>query len=166
MRLDSNIERELGELVADEGLDLLATEVVGSGPKTVLRLIVDGPEGVSLDQCAAVSRQASAILDVSDPIAHTYTLEVSSPGLDRKLFSRDDFEQFTGRPVKIRMEPSFRAHRVVEGDLVGPDGDEVVIRTDSGDDISLPFDEIFEARLQVDWNHIMQKQKQKGKSRP
>ena len=102
------------------------------------------------------------------PSRTRYTLEVSSPGLDRKLFSRDDFEQFTGRPVKIRMEPSFRAHRVVEGNLVGPDGDEVVIRTDSGDDISLPFDEIFEARLQVDWNHIMQKQKQKqkGKSRP
>ncbi len=166
MRLDSNIEQELGELVADEGLDLVATEVVGSGSKTVLRLIVDGPDGVTLDQCAAVSRQASAVLDVSDPIQHTYTLEVSSPGLDRKLFDRSDFEKFAGRPVKIRMEPSFRTHRVVEGHLVGPDGDEVVIKTEGGEDVALPLDEIFEARLQVDWNHIMQKQKKKGKNRP
>ena len=163
MRLDSNIEQELGELVADEGLDLLATEMVGSGSKAVLRLIVDGPSGVTLDQCASISRQASAILDVSDPIQHSYTLEVSSPGLDRKLFDRSDFDKFTGRRVKIRMEPSFRTHRVVEGDLVGPNGDEVVIRTEGGEDVALPFDEIFEARLQVDWNHIMQK---KGKNRP
>jgi len=163
MRLDTNIEHELGDLVADEGLELLATEVVGSGSKTVLRLIVDGPSGVTLDQCASISRQASAILDVSDPIQHSYTLEVSSPGLDRKLFDRSDFEKFIGRQVKIRMEPSYRAHRVVEGDLVGPNGDEVVIRTEDGENVALPFDEVFEARLQVDWNHIMQK---KGKNRP
>ena len=163
MRLDSNIEHELGKLVADEGLDLLAAEMVGSGSKTVLRLIVDGPSGVTLDQCASISRQASAILDVSDPIQHSYTLEVSSPGLDRKLLDRNDFEQNTQYGVKIRMEPTFRTHRVVEGDLVGPNGDEVVIRTEGGEDVALPFDEIFEARLQVDWNHIMQK---KGKNRP
>ncbi len=162
MKLNADIEHELSELVADEGLKLLATEVAGSGSKTVLRLIVDGPEGVTLDQCAAVSRQASAILDVSDPIEHGYTLEVSSPGLDRKLFNRGDYERFTGHGVKVRMEPSFRTHRVVTGDLLGLDGDQIVVKTDSGENVVLPLDEVFEARLQVDWNHIMQK----GKSRP
>ena len=83
MKLDANLENELTELVADEGLELLATELVGSGPRTVLRLVIDGPSGVTLDECADISRQASAFLDVSDPIRHTYTLEVTSPGLDR-----------------------------------------------------------------------------------
>lgn len=162
MKLDATIERELKELVADEGLMLLATEVVGNGPKTVLRLVIDGPDGVNLDQCATVSRQASAILDVSDPIHHRYTLEVSSPGLDRKLYTRDDFERYAGSRVKVRMHPSYRTHRVVVGELVGLDGDQVLVTNESGDDVALPLEEVFEARLQVDWNDIMKK----GKSRP
>jgi ribosome maturation factor RimP len=162
MKLDPNIEKELGDLVADEGLDLVATEVSGNGPKTVLRLIVDGPEGVTVDQCASVSRQASAMLDVSDPIHHTYTLEVSSPGLDRKLYTREDFDRFAGSRVKIRMLPSFRAHRVVIGDLIDLVGDSVRIHTPTDGEISLPYDEVFEARLEVDWTDVMKK----GNSRP
>jgi len=162
MKLDSTVEMELGELVADEGLKLVATEVTGSGSKTVVRLIVDGPDGVNVDQCASVSRQASAILDVSDPIQHTYTLEVSSPGLDRKLYHRKDYERYLGRRITIRMEPSFRAHRVVVGDLIAIDGDAVRIRLDSEEEITLPYDEVFEARLEVDWTDVMKK----GKSRP
>jgi ribosome maturation factor RimP len=162
MRLDTTIEKELEDLVADEGLDLVATEVSGSGPKTVLRLVVDGPDGVTVDQCASVSRQASAILDVSDPIQHNYTLEVTSPGLDRKLYNRSDYEKFSGRRVKIRMKPSYRAHRVVLGDLLGLEDDAVHIRSDADGELSLPLDEVFEARLEIDWNDVMKK----GNSRP
>ena len=162
MKLDPTLQRELGELVADEGLTLLSTEVVGNGPKTVLRLVVDGPDGVTLDQCASVSRQASAMLDVEDPISHTYTLEVSSPGLDRKLYCPEDYQRFSGRTVKIRMEPSYRAHRVVVGTLNGMDGSSVEVTTADGERLSLPADQVFEARLEVDWKEIMKK----GKSRP
>jgi len=162
MKLDSTIEKELGELVADEGLDLVATEVTGSGPKTVFRLIVDGSDGVTVDQCASISRQASAILDVSGPIQHAYTLEVSSPGLDRKLYGREDYERFVGRRVKIRMEPSCRTHRMVVGELIAVDGDTVRVRNESDEEISLPYGEVFEARLEIDWTDVMKK----GKSRP
>jgi ribosome maturation factor RimP len=162
MKLDANLENELTELVADEGLELLATELVGSGPRTVLRLVIDGPSGVTLDQCADISRQASAILDVSDPIRHTYTLEVTSPGLDRKLYRRHDYTTFAGRAVKIKMDPSYRAHRTVVGELIGLEGDEVRLRTPAGDDVSLPYEHVVEARLEVDWQAVLKE----GKSRP
>ena len=162
MKLEESLERELSELVDDEGLELLAAELVGSGPRTVLRLVIDGPNGVTLDQCAEVSRQASAILDVSDPIRHAYILEVTSPGLDRKLYRRQDYDQFAGRTVKVKMEPSHRAHRVVVGELVGIVGNELRLRTPAGDVVSLPFDRVVEARLEVDWHAVLKE----GKSRP
>lgn len=162
MRLDEAVERELTELVSGEGLELLATEIQGSGPRMILRLVIDGPDGVGLDQCAEISRQASAILDVSDPIRHAYTLEVSSPGLDRKLYRREDFARFAGHSVKVRMEPSYRTHRVVVGELLGLEGEQVRLKIASGDEVLLPYDRVFEARLEVDWNAIMKE----GKTRP
>jgi ribosome maturation factor RimP len=161
MKLDQNLCDELADMVAAEGLELLATEVVGSGPKTVLRLVVDGPEGVGLDHCATVSRQASAILDVEDPIQYRYVLEVTSPGLDRKFYRREDYERFAGQRVRIRMKPSYREHRIVVGELKGLRDDSVQIVNDSGQDVHLRLDEIFETRLEVDWDAIMKE----GKSR-
>jgi len=162
MKLDERLENEFSALVADEGLELLAVEVVGTGPKTVLRLVIDGPDGVTLDQCSDVSRQASVVLDVEDPIQHAYTLEVSSPGLDRKLFSVRDYERFAGSRVKIRMQPSYREHRVVIGELLGIEDESVHLRLDSSEVVELPREAIFEARLEVDWNTVMKE----GKSRP
>ncbi len=161
MKLDDTAQEQLTAMVAEEGLELLATEVVGSGPQTILRLVVDGPDGVSLDKCASVSRQASAMLDVEDPIHHHYTLEVSSPGLDRKLYNVEDYKQYVGHRVRIRMAPSYREHRTVVGELLGTRQETVRVFDDSGQEILLPIDEIFEARLEVDWNSIMKE----GKSR-
>jgi ribosome maturation factor RimP len=149
-------------MVSAEGLELLAAEIQGSGPRMVLRLVIDGPDGVGLEQCAEISRQASAILDVSDPIRHAYTLEVSSPGLDRKLYRREDFARFAGRSIKVRMEPSYRTHKVLVGELRGLDGDQVRLVLSSGNEVLLPYDRVFEARLEVDWNAIMKE----GKTRP
>jgi len=161
MKLEDTVQEQLTAMVAEEGLELLATEVVGSGPQTILRLVVDGPDGVSLDKCASVSRQASAMLDVEDSIRHRYTLEVSSPGLDRKLYGSQDYEQYVGHRVKIRMAPSYREHRTVVGEILGLRHDKVRVFDDSGQEALLPIDQIFEARLEVDWNSIMKE----GKSR-
>jgi len=159
MKLEPTVEKQLGAMVADEGLELLATEFVGSGAKAILRLIVDGPDGVNLDQCASISRQASALLDVEDPISHRYTLEVSSPGLDRKLYTQNDYQNYLGSRVKVRMQPSFREHRTVLGELLGTSTDTIRVFDDSGQEIELPLGEIQEARLEVDWNSIMKEGK-------
>jgi ribosome maturation factor RimP len=162
MKLSHDTERQLAAMTEDEGLELLAIEVVGSGSKTILRLVVDGPDGVTLDDCATISRQASALLDVDDPASHAYSLEVSSPGVERKLYSRNDYERFSGRRVKIRMQPSYRDLRVAVGELVGIDGDTIRLRIDSSELLELPFEEVFETRLDVDWSEIMKE----GKTRP
>jgi ribosome maturation factor RimP len=159
MKLEKTVQEQLAAIVVDEGLELVTTEVVGSGSKTILRLVVDGPGGVNLDQCAAISRQASVMLDVEDPFRHHYTLEVSSPGLDRKLYKSDDYEQYIGHRVKVRMAPSFREHRTVVGELMGTRNNLVRIFDDSGQEIELPIDEIFEARLEVDWTSILKEGK-------
>ena len=160
MKIDRKIREQLAALVEDEGLELLATEVVGSGPKMILRLVVDGPDGVGLDTCASISRQASAILDVEDPIQHRYNLEVSSPGLDRKLYNENDFERFAGRRVTIRMKPTYREQRVISGELAGLTGGKTVrLVGDNGQELNLPFDEVFEARLEVDWGSVMKEGK-------
>ena len=159
MKLETTLQEQLATLVASEGLELVTAELVGSGPGAILRLVIDGPDGVSLEDCSTVSRQASAILDVEDPITHAYTLEVSSPGLDRKLYKPDDYDRFAGHPVTVRMRPSYRAHRVVSGELVGLREASVNLRLDTGEVLQLPFDEVFEARLQVDWDTIMKEGK-------
>ena len=159
MKLDQQTVDQIAAIAVDEGLELLATEVVGHGPKAVLRLIVDGPDGVSLDQCSAISRQTSALLDVDDPIVHAYTLEVSSPGLDRKLYSPDDYTRFTGQRVEIKMQPSYREHRVVTGELLGIDDGVVQIEDDDRRSVALPFDQVFETRIEVDWDAIMKEGK-------
>lgn len=161
MQLDTSLEEQLRSLAEGEGLELVATETVGAGPKTILRLVIDGPDGVNLDQCAEISKMASALLDVKDPMKHGYTLEVSSPGLDRKLLTPKDYERFSSRRVAIRMAPSYRSHREVSGELIGLQDDWVRVRDDSGEVLELPHSEVFEARLEVDWKQILKE----GKSR-
>ena len=159
MKLDRETTEQIAAIAADEGLELLATEVVGSGPKSVLRLIVDSPDGVTLDQCSSVSRQTSALLDVEDAIKHAFTLEVSSPGLDRKLYSTDDYTRFSGERVTVRMRPSYREHRVVTGELGGIDKGIVVVTDDKNGVVRLPLDQVFETRIEVDWDAIMKEGK-------
>jgi ribosome maturation factor RimP len=87
---------------------------------------------------------------------------VSSPGLDRKLYSVEDYEQHVGHRVRIRMAPSYREHRTVIGELLGTHQEKVRVFDDSGQEIRLPIDEIFEARLEVDWNSIMKEGKRRS----
>ena len=162
MKLKTDLHDQLAKLVAGEGLELVAVETTGSGSRTTLRLIIDGPDGVSLDHCTSISRQASVLLDVEDPFSHAYTLEVSSPGLDRKLYGPRDYVRFAGRRVKLRMEPSYRERRVVVGELIGLDGGTVAVRPDDQELVRLPLDEVHEARLDVDWNSVFDG----GKRRP
>ncbi len=159
MSLNAAITEQLRSLAASEGLGLVSTEMMGSGPQSILRLVVDGPDGVTLDQCATISRQASALLDVEDPLSHGYTLEVSSPGMDRKLYSEEDFKRFSGHRINVRMAPSFRQHRTVAGELLAFEDGVVSINTDAGDRVELPFDEVFEARLEIDWDQMLKKRK-------
>jgi ribosome maturation factor RimP len=121
MRLaDSSLMRLTRSVVEPMGYELVGVEYVGRGRGgTVLRVYIDHEGGITLDDCAAVSHQLSGVLDVEDPLPGRYDLEVSSPGLDRPLFSPEHFERFTGRRARVRLEGKIEGRRNFEGVLAG-----------------------------------------------
>ncbi len=98
-------------MISDMGYELVGVEYVGSGNRSILRVYIDNDSGISLDDCAAVSRQISAIFDVKDPIAGQYNLEVSSPGVARPLFHIGHYQRFLGHDVKLRLVKSVKGQR-------------------------------------------------------
>jgi len=112
------------------GFELVDVELAGAGRHLVVRVYIDGPHGVSVDDCADVSRQLSAILDVEDPIPGHYTLEVSSPGLDRPLVTPEDFRRHLGATIKVRLHEPLQGRRNFTGRLAAVADDRVVVEVD------------------------------------
>jgi ribosome maturation factor RimP len=141
----------IGEML-EPGIRSLGYELVGVEYQTggrgggLLRVYIDSEDGVSADDCQKVSYQVSGVLDVEDPIKGPYTLEVSSPGLDRMLFKPEDFERFAGQQIKLRAIYPIEGRRRFKGRLLGLRESNVVIEQD-GQEISLPFDQVEQARL-------------------
>ena len=145
--LPEELLARLARLAESEGLELVAVETAGSARRPVLRLVLDKPAGISLAECELVARQASVILDTDDPFPRAYSLEVSSPGLDRKLYSEKDYVRFAGETVKVRMRPTWQGPRTLTGVLKGMIGGAVHVADEAGNEIALPPNEIFEVRL-------------------
>ena len=118
--LDLEKIREMAERVAtSEGLHLLDVELKGGNSNPLLRVYIDKAAGISHADCASVSEQLSAMLDVEDPFPGRYVLEVSSPGLDRKLTKPSDFIYFAGRRARVVLRVAVGAQKVLEGRLAG-----------------------------------------------
>ncbi len=126
--------------------ELWGVEYNSQGRHTMVRVYIDGPDGVSIDDCANVSRQLSSVFDVEDPITGEYNLEVSSPGMDRPLFSLAQYAQFIGEQLQVRLRTSFEGRRKFSGQLTGVEGDEVVLVVDEHEYL-LPFDSIDKASV-------------------
>lgn len=147
MKLAEELVARLSRLAADEGADLLAVETSGTARRVRVVVILDHEEGVTLQQCERVSRQASVLLDAYDPFPGPFTLEVSSPGLDRKFYSSDEYQRFAGEDVKVRMKPGWPGKRVVEGRLAGVRDGQVQVEDLDGTVHLLPQQQVFETRL-------------------
>lgn len=143
MRADTARLRALFE-PSVEGLGYELVDVELAGP--VLRVYIDSHGGINLKDCERVSRQLSAVLDVEDPIPGPYTLEVSSPGLDRPLVKREDFERFTGSLIKVKLAEPVQGRKNLSGRLTAVADERVVLATDT-DTYELAFDNIDRARL-------------------
>lgn len=124
------------------GVELLQNQKGGS----LVRVYIDQEAGIGLDDCSKVSHQASGLLDVEDPIQGNYQLEVSSPGLDRPLFSKEHFERFRGNKVRLKLRTKVAGRRKIIGVLNGLD-DENVLVVSEGEHLCLPLDLIETARL-------------------
>jgi ribosome maturation factor RimP len=145
--LPQEVLERLEKLAAGEGLELLAVEVLGVARRPTVRLVLDREGGVSLGDCESVSRQASALLDSYDPFPGRWNLEVTSPGLERKLYRDHDWERFAGRPVRVRLRPTWPGNRLIEGVLVGKSEGVVRVRDRHEVVLEVPEGQVFETRL-------------------
>ena len=128
------------------GYELADLEVRLGSKGGLVRIFIDKPEGIDLDDCEKVSRAVSALLDVEDPVPGNYNLEVSSPGLDRKLTKVEHFQRFEGETVKVQMRFPIEGRRRFRGTLVSSDDENIVVEVD-GESVSLPLKTIDTARL-------------------
>jgi ribosome maturation factor RimP len=146
-------------VAASYGLDIFEVELRREGGQQVLRIVLDRPgpnrtaeESVSLEDCARVSEELSAILDVEDAVpADRYVLEVSSPGLDRPLRHADDYRRFAGRRAKIVLSEPVGRQTAFAGRVLGIEGDDVRFESEGGKQVNLPLRLISRARLDVEF---------------
>jgi len=143
--------RLIQEVAENQGYELVDVEFKGAGKSSVLRIFIDQPGGISLRDCELVSEQVGTVLDVEDLIPFTYTLEVSSPGLDRKLAKESDYARFEGKLARIQTRIPLNQQKVFRGRLQGLYDGKVRLELLKGDVLDIPLDVIQEARLEIDW---------------
>jgi ribosome maturation factor RimP len=147
--LRDELSELLGPVVAGLGYELWELEFAPRAGGGLLRLYIDSPEGISLDDCEQVSRAVSDTLDESDPIAGRYTLEVSSPGLDRVLRTRAHFERYAGELVRLEMMRPIDGRKRFSGRVTEVGESDITLELEGGK-VNLPIDDIHRARLVPD----------------
>ena len=148
--MDERLQLLIEPVVKGLGCDLWGIEYLPQGKHSILRVYIDSLDGVDVQDCERISRQIGSVLDVEDPLHGEYTLEVSSPGTDRRLFTLEQFEQYAGANVKINLRSPYEGRRKFSGLLCGVEESEVIIRIDE-DEYLLPFDSIDRASILPDF---------------
>jgi ribosome maturation factor RimP len=149
---------ELAERVAiDHGLELVHCEIAGPENKPIVRVFIDKPQGVTHDDCSEVSLHLGTVLDVEDFIHASYTLEVSSPGLERGLYKRSDYERFAGSDAKMKTRQPINGQRNFRGRLLGVEGNDVLFDDRTNGKVRVPLDIIKQANIEVDVSDELRK---------
>jgi ribosome maturation factor RimP len=145
MRIQT-LERPIQEVVNGLGFELWGIEFLSQGRRSVLRVYIEHENGITVDDCAKVSHQVSALLDVENVIRGEYTLEISSPGLDRLLFRPDQYLHYCGDVLQLSLKAPIQGASKFKGELLRVDTDHIVLKTENGE-LSIGFDHIQKARL-------------------
>ncbi|MBC8208735.1 MAG: ribosome maturation factor RimP [Desulfobulbaceae bacterium] len=136
-------------LLPSMGLELVEVQFRQEGHGWVLRVFVDSPDGVKLDDCSKVSRELSDYLDVEDLIEQAFHLEVSSPGLERTLYNMKDFRRFVGRKARLKLHAVVDGQKVFVGKILAAEDDTVDLVAEDGKEYHFAFAEISKARLSL-----------------
>lgn len=144
--LVGRLEELLEPIAIRHGLELVAIETAGGRHALIVRVLLDKEGGMDLDAICAANRWISDTLDEVDPIPGTYTLEVSSPGVDRPLRKREDFVRFAGETVVLKTRPGRGARTAWTGVLVGLEGEDIIVDVD-GEIVHVRFEDIVKARI-------------------
>jgi ribosome maturation factor RimP len=145
------IRKLIDQVVESQGYELVEAELKGGGRNSVLRLFIDKPGGITHRDCELVSDQVGTVLDVEDLIPFSYTLEVSSPGLDRRLVKESDYSRFEGKLARIQTRIPLNHQKVFRGHLKGFQDGKIRMELLQGGLLEIPLDVIHEARLEFDW---------------
>lgn len=134
----------------DHGLELVHAELAGPEGKPIIRIFIDKPEGVTHTDCSEVSHHVGTILEVEDFIHSPYTLEVSSPGLERGLYKLADYERFAGKAAKLKSRVAVGGQRNFRGHIVGVEGERVIFEDKLSGRVSIPLEAVVKANLEID----------------
>ncbi len=148
--LAESVEKLVAPLVSAEGLELVDLQLKRGGGRWLLRIFIDHPEGITHEHCRHISQLVGTVLEVEDIIPHAYVLEVSSPGLDRPLKHLEDFDRFKERLIKIKLQPALNGEWVIKARLKGIEDQNINLEY-KGNVISIPYNNIAEARLEVEF---------------
>ncbi len=148
--LKESLAQGIEKLVTSEGYEFVHMEFKLSSGAHVLRIYIDKPGGVNLDDCQSISRQVSTFLDVEDPIQHRYVLEVSSPGLDRGLYKESDYIRFSGRSATIKLKHPFENRRNFRGRLEASGDGKIRITEPGGRSWTLELSAVEKANLEIE----------------
>jgi ribosome maturation factor RimP len=148
--VNERIQKLAAETVANNGLELVHVEEKGTGKSRTLRVFIDKPEGVTIEDCSTVSRELGDMLDAEDLIHTEYILEVSSPGLERELYSLKDFEKFAGSLAKVKTKQPINGQKNFRGKILRVEGEEIFFDDRTSGEVSFPYDAVLKANLEFD----------------
>jgi ribosome maturation factor RimP len=148
--IGGRVEQIAASVTERSGIEFVHCQIAGSKRNPTVRLIIDKPGGVTLEDCAQVSRDVEAVLDRDDFIPTSYVLEVSSPGIERELFKLADFEKFTGQNARVKTSKPIGGQRNFSGRIAAVDGGTIDFEDRTNGRIRIPFDLIAKANLQID----------------
>jgi ribosome maturation factor RimP len=146
------IRQLVQNVVESQGYEFVDMEFKGGGKNSILRIFIDKPAGISHGDCELVSEQVGTVLDVEDLIPFSYTLEVSSPGLDRRLVRESDYTRFEGKLARVLTRIALQHQKVFKGRLRGLQDGKIRLELLRGDLLEIPLDVVQETRLEFDWS--------------
>lgn len=146
MARESQLNEMIAPVVESMGFVFWGLEFISQGKHSILRVFIDHADGINVDHCAQVSRQISSVLDVEDPISQVYNLEVSSPGMDRPLFTLEQYASLAGNIIDVRLRMAFDGRRKFKGQLIGVEQEDIVIHVDDNEYL-LPIELIEKANV-------------------
>jgi ribosome maturation factor RimP len=149
-KINPALEEKLATLVTTLGYEFVGYEFAQQNRRAVFRVYIDRLGGVSLNDCSTVSYQVGAMLDVDDPVQGRYTLEVSSPGLDRPLFHPGQYQKQLGRRIQVRLHMPIIQRRNFTGVLQRVEEEQICLLLEEGDEVTLPFAAIEKANVRAD----------------
>lgn len=157
--IGQRIEKIAAAAAEKNGVEFVHSEMAGTKRNMTVRVYIDKPEGVTIEDCSAVSHAIEEVLDADDFIPSAYVLEVSSPGLERGLYSVEDFKKFAGKKAKIKTAQPINGQANYNGRIAGVEDEEIVFEDRTSGTVRIPFDSVDKANLKVDLEEEFKKRR-------